>query len=67
MGQWLFERLRQSFVIDNRPGANTNIAIETVAKATLDDYMLGTVGTGPRSTQRFTNTSITIWSATGRI
>jgi tripartite-type tricarboxylate transporter receptor subunit TctC len=46
MGQWLSERLRQSFVIDNRPGASTNIAIETVAKATPDGYMLGMVGTG---------------------
>jgi tripartite-type tricarboxylate transporter receptor subunit TctC len=46
MGQRFFERLRQSFVIDNRPGANTNIAIETVAKAIPDGYMLGAVGTG---------------------
>ena len=36
MGQWLSERLAQSFVIENRPGATTNIAIETVAKAAAD-------------------------------
>jgi Tripartite tricarboxylate transporter family receptor len=46
VGRGLSERLRQSFAIDNRPGANTNIAIETVAKATPDDSMLGVVGTG---------------------
>jgi tripartite-type tricarboxylate transporter receptor subunit TctC len=45
MGQWLSERLAQSFVIENRPGASTNIAIETVAKAVADGYMLATIGT----------------------
>src|SRR5262245_40928458 len=33
MGQWLSERLGQPFVIDNRPGAGGNIAIEAVVKA----------------------------------
>src|SRR5712692_6558824 len=28
MGQWLSERLGQQFVIENRPGAGTNIATE---------------------------------------
>src|SRR5262249_36102916 len=28
IGQWLSERLGQSFVIENRPGAGTNIATE---------------------------------------
>jgi tripartite-type tricarboxylate transporter receptor subunit TctC len=46
IGQWLSERLHQSFVIENRPGANTNIAIETVARATPDGHTLGMVGTG---------------------
>ena len=31
MGQWLSERLGQPFIIENRPGAGTNIATETVA------------------------------------
>jgi len=30
MGQWLSERLGQSFVIENRPGAGSNVATEAV-------------------------------------
>src|SRR5262249_55898370 len=40
MGQWLSERLRQPFVIDNRPGAGTNIATEAVVNAPPDGYTL---------------------------
>jgi tripartite-type tricarboxylate transporter receptor subunit TctC len=40
MGQWLSERLGQSFVIENRPGASTNIGIESVAHAAPDGYTL---------------------------
>jgi tripartite-type tricarboxylate transporter receptor subunit TctC len=40
MGQWLQERLGQSFVIENRPGASTNIAIEAVVHAAADGYTL---------------------------
>ena len=36
MGQWLSERLGQQFVIENRPGAGTNIGTESVAKAPQD-------------------------------
>ena len=32
MGQWLSERLGQQFVIENRPGASTNIATEVVVR-----------------------------------
>jgi tripartite-type tricarboxylate transporter receptor subunit TctC len=38
MGQWLSERLGQSFVIDNRPGAGSNIGTEAVAHAPADGY-----------------------------
>ena len=40
LGQWLSERLGQQFVIENRPGAGTNIATEAVARAPPDGYTL---------------------------
>jgi len=40
MGQWLSERLGQPFVIENRPGAGTNIATEMVVRAPADGYTL---------------------------
>jgi len=40
MGQWLLERLGQQFVIENRPGAGTNIATEVVVNAPPDGYTL---------------------------
>jgi len=46
IGQWLSERLGQPFVIDNRPGANGNIATEAVANASPDGYTLLAVSPG---------------------
>jgi tripartite-type tricarboxylate transporter receptor subunit TctC len=40
IGQWLSERLGRSFIVENRSGAGTNIATETVVNATADGYTL---------------------------
>ena len=40
MGQWLSEHLGQTFVIENRPGAGTNIATEAVVHAAADGYTI---------------------------
>jgi tripartite-type tricarboxylate transporter receptor subunit TctC len=45
MGQWLSERLDQPFIIENRPGAGTNIGTETVVRAPADGYTLLLVAT----------------------
>ena len=44
VGQWLSERLGQQFVIENRPGAGSNIAAEAVVRAPADGYTLLLVG-----------------------
>jgi tripartite-type tricarboxylate transporter receptor subunit TctC len=45
IGQWLSDRLGQPFVIENRPGAASNIATEAAAKAPPDGYTLLHIGT----------------------
>ena len=40
VGQWLTDRLGQPFLIENRTGADGNIATETVVNATADGYTL---------------------------
>jgi tripartite-type tricarboxylate transporter receptor subunit TctC len=44
IGQWLSERLGQPFIIENRPGAGSNIATEAVVRAPADGYTLLLVG-----------------------
>jgi tripartite-type tricarboxylate transporter receptor subunit TctC len=40
IGQWLSNRLGQPFIIENRPGAATNIATEAVVRSPPDGYTL---------------------------
>jgi tripartite-type tricarboxylate transporter receptor subunit TctC len=45
IGQWLSERLGQPFIIENRPGAGSSVAAETVVNAPPDGYTLLIAGT----------------------
>ena len=40
IGQWLFERLGQQFVIENRPGGGNNNGTDAVVRAASDGYTL---------------------------
>ena len=56
LGQWLSELLGQPFVIDNRPGAASNIATEAAVKSAPDGYTVQmTVLTNVFNTTLYTN------------
>jgi tripartite-type tricarboxylate transporter receptor subunit TctC len=40
MGQWLSERLGQSFIVESRPGAGSNIGTEAVIRSPPDGYTI---------------------------
>jgi tripartite-type tricarboxylate transporter receptor subunit TctC len=44
MGQWLSERLGRQFIVENRPGASGNLALEAVANAPADGHTLALLG-----------------------
>jgi len=44
LGQWLSERLGQQIIIENRPGASSNIAAEAALRSPPDGYTLFMVG-----------------------
>src|SRR5215470_12711900 len=54
----LTDSMGQSFVVENRPGATGNVALEAVAKAPADGYTLfvGNVSTNTINENTFANT-----------
>src|SRR5215468_9157266 len=56
-GQLLSERLGQQFVIENRPGAGGNLAVEAALKAAPDGYTLLMIGSNTRPSRSSTSST----------
>ncbi len=44
IAQWLSDRFGQQFIVENRPGAASNLAVELVARAVPNGYTLLSIG-----------------------
>ncbi len=45
IGQWLSDRFGQQFIVENKPGAGTNLSTEVVVRAAPDGYTLLVIAT----------------------
>src|SRR4029450_10972527 len=64
IAQSLSDSLGQQFVVENRPGAGSNIATDAVGRATPMAIHSSCSRSQMRSTRRFTKISVSISSAT---
>jgi tripartite-type tricarboxylate transporter receptor subunit TctC len=53
MGRWLSDRLGRAFVIENKPGAGSNIAVQSVLDSPADGYTLTWITTANTSNATF--------------
>jgi tripartite-type tricarboxylate transporter receptor subunit TctC len=49
IAQWLSERLGQQFIIENRPGGGTNIALQAAVNSQPDGYTLVSISSSNAS------------------
>ena len=66
IGQWLSDRLGQQFIVDNRPGASGNIAMESVVKSSPDGYTLTMIALSSAANATLFPNSLSISCATSR-
>jgi Tripartite tricarboxylate transporter family receptor len=65
MGPWLSERLGQQVIIENRPGANSNIAVQAVVNSPPDGYTLLFLGASAVVNMRLRRSMLLCASQTG--